>query len=59
MDEQLENRALWLSSFSSPPEVVSLPVPPVTQGSAVIRVEASFLTPYTDAVQWQDRCAQP
>jgi NADPH:quinone reductase-like Zn-dependent oxidoreductase len=50
MDEQLENRALWLSSFSSPPEVVCLPVPTVTQGSAVIRVEASFLTPYTDAV---------
>ena len=50
MGESLNNRAVWLSSFSSPSEVVSLPIPTATQGSAVIRVEATFLTPYTDAV---------
>ncbi|CAN9337863.1 unnamed protein product [Alternaria alternata] len=61
MGESLNNRAVWLSSFSSPSEVVSLPIPTATQGSAVIRIEATFLTPYTDAKlmhEWRDGSLQ-
>jgi NADPH:quinone reductase-like Zn-dependent oxidoreductase len=50
MGELSENRALWLSSFSSPPQVISLPIPTATAGSAIIRVEATFILPYTNAV---------
>lgn len=44
------NRALWLESFSSPPSIIDLPVPTATPGSAVVRILATFIVPYTHAV---------
>lgn len=44
------NRAVWLKSFSSPPEVVDLPIPDAGPGSAVIRVLSTWVPPYTAAI---------
>ncbi|KAF4540112.1 putative quinone oxidoreductase [Lasiodiplodia theobromae] len=44
------NRALWLESFSSPPSIISLPIPTATSGSAVVRILATFIVPYAHAV---------
>lgn len=49
MIEPSENRAFWLSSFSSPGKVISLAIPTATTGSAIVRVEATFILPYTNA----------
>ncbi|KAL1854963.1 hypothetical protein Plec18167_004584 [Paecilomyces lecythidis] len=41
------NRAVWLSSFDSPADIVDLDIPRVTPGSAVIEVLATYLPPYS------------
>ncbi|KAK5064359.1 hypothetical protein LTR84_000192 [Exophiala bonariae] len=41
------NRAIWLTTYSSPPEVTTLPVPQPGPGSAVIRVLSTWVPPYT------------
>jgi threonine dehydrogenase-like Zn-dependent dehydrogenase len=50
MSEITENCALWFSSFSSPLELVTLPAPTATQGSAVIHILSTLIIPYTNAV---------
>lgn len=44
------NRAVWLKSFISPPELVHLPVPEAGPGSVVIRVLSTWVPPYTAAI---------
>lgn len=44
------NRALWLSSFDKPLELVNLPVPTATPGSAVIKVLNTVLFPYAEGI---------
>lgn len=46
----LTNRALWLSSFSKPLELVDLPVPTATPGSAVIKVLNTVIFPYAEEI---------
>ncbi|KAH6685491.1 hypothetical protein F5X68DRAFT_241720 [Plectosphaerella plurivora] len=41
-----KNRALWLSSFNKPLELVDLPVPEATAGSAVVQVLNTVVQPY-------------
>ncbi|KAH7129753.1 chaperonin 10-like protein [Dactylonectria estremocensis] len=48
--QSASNRALWLSSFSSPPSVIDLPIPTASAGAVVIRVLATPILPYTDAI---------
>src|SRR5688572_12913102 len=40
------NRALWLSSFDKPLELINLPVPEATAGSAVVQVLNTVVQPY-------------
>lgn len=44
------NRALWLSSFSSPLELVDLPVPEATAGSVVVKVLDTVIVPYAEDI---------
>jgi NADPH:quinone reductase-like Zn-dependent oxidoreductase len=45
-EEAQRNLAVWLKSFSSPPELINLPVPEAGPGSAVIRVLSTWLPQY-------------
>ena len=45
------NRAVWLSSFSSPAQVIDLPVPQAGPGSAVVQVLATYIPPYTKGIR--------
>ncbi|KAI1503163.1 NAD(P)-binding protein [Biscogniauxia marginata] len=47
---QKTNRALWLSSFDSPPSIVELDIPQAVAGTAVVRVLASPVVPYVHLV---------
>lgn len=44
------NRGLWLSSFSSPLELIELPVPIATPGSVVIKVLNTIIFPYAEDI---------
>lgn len=46
----LRNRALWLSSFDKPLELIDLPVPTATPGSAVVKVLNTVLFPYAEEI---------
>lgn len=46
----LRNRALWLSSFDKPLELIDLPVPTSTPGSAVVKVLDTVLFPYAEEI---------
>lgn len=46
----LRNRALWLSSFDKPLELVDLPVPTATPGSAVVKVLNTVVFPYAEEI---------
>lgn len=46
----LTNRALWLSSFDKPLELIDLPVPTATPGSAVVKVLNTVLFPYAEEI---------
>lgn len=46
----LRNRALWLSSFDEPLELIDLPVPTATPGSAVVKVLNTVLFPYAEEI---------
>ncbi|TQN66736.1 Prostaglandin reductase 1 [Colletotrichum shisoi] len=41
------NRALWLSSYSEPLRIVDLPVPEAPTGTAVVKILATGIVPYT------------
>ncbi|KAH6699708.1 hypothetical protein BKA61DRAFT_582882 [Leptodontidium sp. MPI-SDFR-AT-0119] len=41
------NRGVWLSSYSTPAKVIDLPMPQAGPGSAVIKVLASLITPFS------------
>lgn len=45
-----QNRGLWLSSFSSPLELIHLPIPEVTSGSVVVKVFNTVLFPYAEDI---------
>ncbi|KAH9207843.1 hypothetical protein DL95DRAFT_312988 [Leptodontidium sp. 2 PMI_412] len=44
------NRALWLSSFSSPLEAINLPIPEATAGSIVVKVLDTVIFPYAEDI---------
>ncbi|KAH7050069.1 hypothetical protein B0J12DRAFT_86857 [Macrophomina phaseolina] len=44
------NRALWLSSFTSPLKLIDLPVPEATAGSVVVKVLNTVIPPYTESI---------
>ncbi|KAF2008790.1 NAD(P)-binding protein [Aaosphaeria arxii CBS 175.79] len=44
------NQALWLSNFSSPLELVNLPIPEATAGSVVVEVLNTTIFPYADDI---------
>ncbi|KAG5792904.1 hypothetical protein H9Q69_008030 [Fusarium xylarioides] len=44
------NRALWLSAFDKPLELVELPVPEATAGSAVVQVLNTVVFPYAEDI---------
>lgn len=44
------NRALWLSSFSSPLELIDLPIPEATTGAVVVQVLNSVIFPYAEDI---------
>lgn len=44
------NRALWLSSFDKPLELIDLPVPTATPGSAVVKVLNTVVFPYAEEI---------
>lgn len=46
----LTNRAVWLSSFSKPLSVVDLPVPNANVGTAVVKILATGVAPYTHLI---------
>ncbi|KAF4901626.1 alcohol dehydrogenase [Colletotrichum fructicola] len=46
----LTNRAVWLSSFSKPLSVVDLPVPNADVGTAVVKILATGVAPYTHLI---------
>ncbi|KAM5354516.1 hypothetical protein ACJ41O_001163 [Fusarium nematophilum] len=47
----MSNKALWLSSFQSPPSLTTLPIPPSPPpGTALIRILATPIVPYTHLV---------
>ncbi|KAL6706715.1 hypothetical protein ACN47E_005257 [Coniothyrium glycines] len=48
MAEPQQNRAVWLASFDTPTEVKTFPIPEANQGTAVIQVLSTLLTPYTN-----------
>lgn len=41
------NRAVWLSSYTSPAQIVELPMPAAGPGSAVVQVIGTYIPPYT------------
>lgn len=44
------NRALWLSSFSSPLELIDLPIPEASAGSVVVKVLNTVIFPYAEDI---------
>ncbi|KAL5592835.1 hypothetical protein FOBRF1_013143 [Fusarium oxysporum] len=44
------NRALWLSSFDKPLELLDLPVPEATAGSVVVKVLNTVVFPYAEDI---------
>jgi hypothetical protein len=42
----IKNRALWLSSFDMPLELIELPIPEATTGSVIIKVLNTVVFPY-------------
>ncbi|SPN96508.1 related to ADH3 - alcohol dehydrogenase III [Cephalotrichum gorgonifer] len=46
----IKNQALWLSSFDKPLELIELPVPDATPGSAVVQVLNTVVFPYADDI---------
>ncbi|KAJ6009625.1 hypothetical protein N7522_004641 [Penicillium canescens] len=45
-----QNRALWLSSFDKPLELVDLPIPDATVGSVVVQVLNTVIQPYAEDI---------
>ncbi|KAF5717658.1 isopropanol dehydrogenase [Fusarium globosum] len=41
------NRALWLSSYSKPLEIIELPIPEATMGAVIVKILAAPIAPYT------------
>ncbi|KPM46255.1 hypothetical protein AK830_g265 [Neonectria ditissima] len=50
LTKDLNNRALWLSSFDEPLSIVDLPIPEANAGTVVIQVLAAPIVPYTNLV---------
>ncbi|KAH7146831.1 hypothetical protein B0J13DRAFT_441812 [Dactylonectria estremocensis] len=49
-DTATKNRALWLSSFDKPLELIELPVPEATAGSVVVKVLNTVVFPYAEDI---------
>ncbi|KIX00095.1 uncharacterized protein Z518_10232 [Rhinocladiella mackenziei CBS 650.93] len=46
VDQEPTNRGAWLSAFNTPLEIVDLPIPKATSGSAVVQILATRVVPY-------------
>lgn len=46
----IKNRALWLSSFDNPLELIELPVPEATAGSVIVKVLNTVVFPYAEDI---------